>query len=122
MKRLVMAILAGVFLFAVSFALTAGEMPKAPEKVTIKEIQKKKPPVTFNHKAHAEKFGCKECHHKWKGEGTPQKCSECHKAKKSGKAPKAKKVYHKRCKGCHKKMKKEGKKTGPTSCKKCHKG
>ncbi len=122
MKKVLMALLAGLFVFAISFALTAGEMPKAPEKVTINEVQKHKKPVTFNHAWHAKEFGCKKCHHKWSGQGTPKKCSECHKAKKTGKAPKAMKAYHKRCKGCHKKMKKEGKKTGPTRCSKCHKG
>jgi hypothetical protein len=112
----------------VAFTVVMGAMflsaaPAAPEKVTVKEFQKKKPAVTFSHKLHADKFGCKECHHKWKGgDATPQKCSECHKAKKEGKKPAAKKAFHKQCKGCHKKMKKAGKKTGPTSCKKCHKG
>ena len=121
MKKVLMAVLAVAFLFAVSFALTAGEMPKAPAKVTINEVQKHMKPVTFNHGWHAKKFGCKECHHKWNGKGEPRKCSECHKAKKT-KAPKAMKAYHKRCRGCHKKMKKEGKPTGPTRCSKCHKG
>ncbi len=119
MRKLLMALLVGVFTLVVSLALIAAE---APEKVTIKEFAKKKAPVTFSHKVHADKFGCKECHHKWDGKGTPHKCSECHKAKKEGKKPSAKKAYHKKCKGCHKKMKKEGKKTGPTSCKKCHNG
>ena len=119
MKKLVVLLMAVAFM-VVSASLFA--MPKAPEKVTINEVQKRKPAVTFNHKAHADQFGCKECHHKWKGgNAVPRKCSECHKAKKEGKIPSAKHAYHKRCKGCHKKMKKAGKKTGPTSCRKCHK-
>ena len=37
----------------------------APEKATVKDVQKTKPAVTFNHKAHAERIkNCAECHHK----------------------------------------------------------
>ena len=69
----------------------------------------------------------------WK-EGDPvKKCSECHKenaaeknsltfckkAYPAGKAPGLKCAYHMNCIGCHKAMKKEGKKA-PTSCTKCH--
>ncbi len=122
MKKLWLILLAGVFVFAASFALVAGDTPFAPKKVTIGEYAKRKKPVTFDHRMHAKQFGCKECHHKWSGKGEPRKCSECHKAKREGKIPAAKMAYHKRCRGCHKKMKKEGKPTGPTSCRKCHKG
>ena len=119
MKKLVVMLMALAFM-VVTVSLMAA--PKAPEKVTINEVQKRKPAVTFNHKLHADKFGCKECHHKWKGgDAIPQKCSNCHKAKKHGKIPKAMSAYHKRCKGCHKKMKKQGKATGPTKCSGCHK-
>ncbi len=120
MKKLIALLMASAFMFV--FASLTFAAPKAPEKVTINEIQKKKPAVTFNHGEHAKKFGCKECHHKWKGgDVEPEKCSKCHGKKKEGKKPKAKNAYHKKCKGCHKKMKKKGEKTGPTSCKGCHK-
>jgi len=88
----------------------------APEKITIKVIQKEKPPVVLNHKAHADKIGnCQVCHHK-DAAGKEQKCSTCHKAKKEGDAPEFKEAMHTRCKGCHAKEKK-----GPTKCVECHK-
>ncbi len=120
MKKVIALLMAVAFMFA--FASITYAMPKAPAKVTINEIQKRKAPVTFDHGEHAKKFGCKECHHKWKGGNVePEKCSKCHGLKKEGKKPKAKNAYHKKCKGCHKAMKKKGEKTGPTKCNECHK-
>ncbi len=120
MKKLIALLMASAFMFV--FAAMTFAMPKAPAKVTISDIQKRKPAVTFSHEMHAKKFGCKECHHKWKGgDAVPEKCSKCHGKKKEGKKPKLKNAFHKKCKGCHKAMKKEGKPTGPTSCKGCHK-
>ncbi|HEX9205362.1 MAG TPA: cytochrome c3 family protein [Candidatus Deferrimicrobiaceae bacterium] len=88
----------------------------APEKITIKEIQKTKAPVQFSHKVHADKIGkCQECHHK-DAAGKEQKCSTCHKAKKEGDAVEYKEAMHGKCKGCHQKEKK-----GPTKCDDCHK-
>ena len=85
----------------------------APEKITIKEIQKAKPAVTLNHKAHADKIGkCAECHHK-DAAGKEQKCSECHKAKKAGNAVEFKEAMHTKCKGCHSK---DAAKKAPTKC------
>ena len=58
----------------------------APEKVTVKDVQKTKPAVTFNHKAHADRIkNCAECHHK-DAAGKEQKCFACHKAEKKGDA------------------------------------
>ena len=91
---------------------------QAPDKVTIKEIQKSKAPVEFNHKAHGErvKGNCQACHHKDE-KGKEQKCSACHdKAKSEGKKVELKEAFHVTCKDCHKK---EGK--GPTKCDECHK-
>lgn len=84
-------------------------------KVVIKEIQKTKPPVTFDHKAHADrvKGDCKACHHKDEA-GKEQKCSACHGAKADGKKVELKEAFHKTCKDCHKKEK------GPTKCDACH--
>ena len=88
----------------------------APEKATIKDVQKTKAPVTFNHKVHAEKIGkCAECHHK-DAAGKEQKCFACHKAEKAGDASSLKDAMHAKCKGCHQKEKK-----GPTKCDDCHK-
>ena len=88
----------------------------APEKATIKEVQKTKPAVTFNHKAHADQIkNCAECHHK-DAAGKEQNCFNCHKAEKKGDAVSLKDAMHTKCKGCHQKEKK-----GPTKCDDCHK-
>ncbi len=86
-----------------------------PEKVTIKAVQKLKPPVVFPHKVHAGQMKCAECHHK----GTPGKeqlCSACHGPERKGETPSFKEAMHAKCQGCHKKMGK-----GPTRCNDCHK-
>ncbi|MBP2673265.1 MAG: hypothetical protein H6Q84_105 [Deltaproteobacteria bacterium] len=87
----------------------------APEKVTIKEVQKTKPPVVFPHKEHAAKTKCTECHHK-DAAGKEQACSACHKAEKKGETPSFKDAMHGKCQGCHKTAGK-----GPTKCNDCHK-
>ncbi len=70
--------------------------------------------VTFTHKKHTEDYGsdCDACHHV-DMKGGYDKCSSCHDDLKD--------TFHKNCyKGCHQKLKAEGKKTGPTTCKACH--
>jgi hypothetical protein len=90
----------------------------APETATIKEVEKSKPEVTFNHKAHAERIkNCAECHHK-DAAGKEQKCFACHKAEKKGEAVAMKDAMHTKCKGCHSK---DATKKAPTKCDGCHK-
>jgi Class III cytochrome C family len=91
----------------------------APESVTIKDVQKSKPPVVFPHKVHAEKLGikCAECHHK-DAAGKEQSCFACHKAEKKGDAIAMKDAMHEKCKGCHSK---DATKKAPTKCDGCHK-
>jgi len=87
----------------------------APGKITIKEIQKTKPPVEFDHKAHQGKVKeCKTCHHKGEA-GKEEKCSKCHKNKAEGKTVDLKEAFHKTCRDCHKKEK------ATTKCDGCHK-
>ncbi len=102
---------------AVTFSAGLVISADAPEKITIKEIQKTKAPVQFNHKAHATERAkaCKDCHHKNEA-GKEEKCSNCHKAKTEGKVVELKEAFHTTCKDCHKKMAK-----GPTKCDDCHK-
>jgi Class III cytochrome C family len=89
----------------------------APEKVTVKDVQKTKPAVTFNHKAHAERIKkCAECHHK-DAAGKEQKCFACHKAEKKDDAVALKDAMHKVCKDCHSK---DATKKAPTKCDGCH--
>ena len=90
----------------------------APETVTIKEVQKTKPPVVFPHKAHADRIkNCAECHHK-DAAGKEQACFACHKAEKKGDAVSLKDAMHTKCKGCHSK---DATKKAPTKCDGCHK-
>ncbi len=90
----------------------------APEKVTVKDVQKTKPPVTFDHKAHADRIkNCAECHHK-DAPGKEQSCFACHKAEKKGDAIALKDAMHTKCKGCHSK---DATKKAPTKCDGCHK-
>jgi len=86
MKKLIVAVM------IVAFAVTAAW---AADVVT---YENKKGNVTFNHKVHGEKLGCKSCH-----EGTPAKIAI------------DKNTAHKAvCKDCHKKQ------GGPTKCNACH--
>jgi predicted CXXCH cytochrome family protein len=95
-----------------------------PDKVTIDDQfpNKMKGSVTFNHKVHAAAIECTKCHHTWKKEAskTPPKCTDCHKASDTSEKG-LKRAYHKLCMDCHKDLKKQGKKTGPTTkCSECH--
>jgi primosomal protein N' len=101
---------------AVTFSAGLVISADAPEKITIKVIQKTKAPVQFNHKAHAttRAKACKDCHHKNEA-GKEEKCSNCHKAKTEGKVVELKEAFHTTCRNCHKKQ------NGPTKCDDCHK-
>jgi uncharacterized paraquat-inducible protein A len=91
-----------------------------PEVIEIKEIQKKMPPVTFQHLEHQNRVEgkCVTCHHTAKDGEQPKACSECH-GKVDG-TPDFKTAMHKKCQGCHKEQKAAGKKA-PTKCTECHK-
>ena len=86
MKKLIVAVM------IVAFAVTAAW---AADVVT---YENKKGNVTFNHKVHGEKLGCKACH-----EGAPAKIAVDKKA-----------AHGAACKDCHKKQ------GGPTKCNDCH--
>ncbi|HEX2710497.1 MAG TPA: cytochrome c3 family protein [Candidatus Deferrimicrobium sp.] len=89
----------------------------APEKVTIKDVQKAKSAVVFPHKAHADRIkNCAECHHK-DAAGKEQKCFACHKAEKKGATSSLKDAMHTKCKDCHAK---DATKKAPTKCDGCH--
>lgn len=111
MKKIaVLTALAVALVFGIGVAVAA-----PPGKIEIKEIQKVKTAVPFDHKAHAELAkDCKACHHA-DAAGKEQKCSKCHGDKTEGKTLSLKDAYHKQCKDCHTKMAK-----GPTKCDGCH--
>ncbi len=71
--------------------------------------------VTFPHHLHQNVLvDCMICHSVF-----PQKSGSINELKASG-ALKQKQVMNRQCTACHRKMKKEGKKTGPTTCTSCH--
>jgi len=137
----ILGVTLSVFFLSMVF-VSAGQ--QVPDVITMKSSlfkKHKKGLVTFTHKKHTKdyKIACAECHHVYEGgknvwkEGyTVKECMECHnkpgkpKAKKGEKLSQAEKIkylytaIHTNCKGCHKKLKKEGKKTGPTKCTGCH--
>lgn len=108
---------------------------KGPEVIKMPtKIKNKESTVIFLHHKHQQivKGDCGKCHHgktpDWKKvpykEGMKiEKCESCHnKNHPKKKLNSAKKAMHKRCMGCHKEFKKEGKKHGPIrKCKDCHK-
>ena len=134
MKKQILFLLTGII--SIAFFTGAGILiaTDSPDEITIKSdafAKYKKGPVKFTHKKHNVdyKTTCAECHHVYKEgknvykQGDPvQKCSACHDAVKSkGKVKKLMLAYHKNCQGCHKKLEKAGKKTGPTKkCNDCH--
>jgi hypothetical protein len=72
-------------------------------------------PVPFPHRVHQTALDdCKVCHDLF-----PQQAGAIDTLKASG-TLKAKQIMNKSCIKCHKELKKEGKKTGPTTCKTCH--
>ncbi len=91
----------------------AGLNTGAPE-ITLKSGKKKN--VNFPHKRHQESLkDCTICHSIFPME---QNVIE----KKISEGAMKKKTVMKKCQGCHRKMAKQGIKTGPTSCSKCHTG
>jgi len=122
---LVCAALVGAFVLPNLYAVDVPDdmLLKAPAGVKMK-----KAPVPFSHKGAHKGIECTKCHHTWDGKSPIKKCTDagCHDiAKAKGKDRKSIKyfytAYHKLCmKGCHKELKKAGKKTGPTSCNGCH--
>ena len=109
-KIAILTALAVALVFGIGVALAA-----PPDKMVIKEMQKVKGPVAFDHKAHAALAkDCKACHHA-DAAGKEQKCSKCHADKTEGKKLSLKEAFHKMCKDCHTKMAK-----GPAKCDECH--
>jgi hypothetical protein len=71
--------------------------------------------VPFPHHQHQENLGdCTVCHSLF-----PQKTGSIEELKEQGKLKK-KYVMNKLCTKCHREAKKAGRKSGPTTCSKCH--
>ncbi len=130
------------------FSVSAGEIPATLDInlqascPAISGLPKDKKMVKdFSHKAHAEKyllgnekyspvpytdeFTCVACHAGAKDANSITKDLVCQgfetAFEQEGGAKKFQNHFHKTCKACHKAMKKDGKATGPVSCKGCHK-
>ncbi|MGD2127091.1 MAG: cytochrome c3 family protein [Desulfobacteraceae bacterium] len=122
----------GLIVFFGSGLLTAQEIPE--EIILDQEVYKpnRKGPVTFSHQGHAEDYevACNECHHFyedgkniWEEGDYVEKCYSCHDPFDSeGNIKKLRIAFHKNCKGCHKRMKKEGisDEAPYRNCKDCH--
>jgi hypothetical protein len=89
---------------------------------------RKKPPVAFSHRGHeAGKIACVRCHHEYQGrrnvwrQGQPVKpCGDCHGLYPQRRIPDIKNAMHLQCKGCHLKLRQQGRRAGPIHCRDCH--
>ncbi len=95
-----------------------------------------RPLPEFDHTLHEDAFddgGCAKCHHVASedsdngsddlvySEGEEAACIECHLEKADDDLLAIREASHASCTGCHRDLKKEKKKAGPTSCGECHK-
>ena len=86
-----------------------------------------RPPAMFSHNAHMGKMDeaqCAICHHDEldgdyvEYDGTT--CMDCH-GESQPMTPELRRKFHSNCTGCHRKLLKEHKETGPVTCGECHK-
>ncbi len=110
MKKILFALVIVLSLFSVIHALPPGS--KGPAEITLDSGRKKK--VVFPHARHQDSLkDCMKCHSLFsKNNGVIKKMIG------SGALEKKQVMNH--CRDCHKKMKKNGEKSGPTKCSKCH--
>lgn len=112
------------------FMLPTLQASKVPCKVTITAPEGEKPhprfgQVEMSHKGH-KALQCSACHHMFDGCGEFDKCTNCHLDRDArSDANSFYNAWHGAseisCRGCHKAMKADGKKTGPVACLKgCH--
>ena len=96
-----------------ALAVAVADTEKGAEEMTL--VGGEKGDVWFPHRKHQDNLGdCKICHDLF-----PQEAGTIQKLKAEGELKK-KQVMNKKCLACHRKMKKAGEPTGPTSCNKCH--
>jgi len=127
--RVVLGLVVGLALLAAfTLSYAANKVPDKDLVIHTTDVFKttKQSPVTFSHAKHKD-AKCISCHHEYKDgknvwqEGQEvKKCGVCHKLEAQDKVVKLEKAYHDNCVGCHKKLKAEKKKGGPTACTKCH--
>jgi hypothetical protein len=109
----------------------SGPLNEPPPESRLQIIFRKpaqKPPVWFSHRLHeSRRVDCQKCHHRYEGRrnlwqrGQPvEKCSACHGLFPQGRRPDLKNAFHRQCKGCHLKLRQQGRKAGPIECVNCH--
>ena len=123
-----------MILVAALIVLNGSLIQGQPDKIVLDHskdfVRKSRSPVPFPHNRHIEAgLSCKDCHHVFENgknvldeskleEGKPEiRCSTCHRPKSRIDLEQA---FHGQCMGCHKKLLKEKKKTGPRFCGECH--
>jgi len=109
-------------------------LPAQPDKIVLDNSKvsgkKTRPAVSFPHNRHAEAgISCKDCHHLYQDgknileEGSLEegkegiRCSACHGPNSRSNLERA---FHDQCIGCHRRVLKKDKKTGPLFCGGCH--
>ena len=115
MRVLLRVVLISIAAIAIasSVAFSTNELDKGAENIEMEGGKIGK--VPFPHHQHQERLvDCQTCHSVF-----PQKAGSIEELKAQGKLKK-KYVMNKLCTKCHKETKKAGKKTGPTTCAKCH--
>ena len=106
---------AGMLFYTAGSIALSGAPVENKGAAEIKLLGGKRGPVPFPHHQHQDKLGdCDICHSVF-----PQKAGIIEALKSEGKLKK-KHVMNKLCTKCHKQRKKEGIKSGPTTCAKCH--
>lgn len=84
-----------------------------------------RPLVSFPHEQHSQDIDCMRCHHDYdifgvNTDAEGRKCSECHTLSPASDIAPLSRAIHLQCKGCHFKMKKQGKTGVPVMCGECH--
>ena len=108
-----------------------GSLTQAPADSLLKipvAGSRPKPPVKFSHRVHeARRVACAQCHHDYQGrrnvwhEGQPvAKCQACHGLRPEARRLDVKNAYHRQCKGCHLRLRQQGRQAGPIECQACH--
>ena len=127
-----LAYVAGLILGAMSIlGAQVGSLTQAPADSLLRipvAGSRLKPPVKFNHRVHeARHVACTQCHHDYQGrrnvwhEGMPvAKCQTCHGLRPEARRLDVKNAYHRQCKGCHLRLRQQGRQAGPIECPACH--
>ncbi len=87
-----------------------------------------RPAPRFDHSLHKDTIDCDKCHHIMDedtnkivySKGEEAACTDCHSSKQNGNVFSIREASHASCTKCHRKLKKDNKHAGPTTCGECH--